>query len=209
MLGVAAVCCSDWFGLFALHTLGLPIIAGAEHIGADAAVVHGRDLGNEVQVVVRVPPLDGNALGRCWDDIPVQVNVDLAGFDSLQQDLHELGPLLDFAGLRLSLIQRSHGAIPGFLPRLAQLDPLGEGERLATTTTNEQPAAPAPRAIHLPRRRDESVSLRALAVAYEIIIRLPQVDVLRHGTPSMAEPLTGQLRGDFPPAGFGGQAGEF
>src|SRR5438067_2438742 len=75
-----------FLGGLLLDAVGLPILSGTEQPMPNLRVREGRDLGHEIQVVLRVPTLDADARsGRC-DDIPVEINVPLSGLDSLEQN---------------------------------------------------------------------------------------------------------------------------
>src|SRR5436190_18497087 len=101
-----------------------------------------------------MPTLDGQSVSSCGDDVSVEVDVFLAGFYSLEQDLHEPNPLFHFTSLRLPLVKRTDHPIASVFPGFVDLEPLSECKCLTAPTANEQPAASAPRAVHLARGRD-------------------------------------------------------
>jgi hypothetical protein len=168
-----------------LNPVGLPILSRTEQTIADLRVGEGCDLRHEIQLVMRVPTLDADAISSHRNDMPVEVHVLLSALDSVEQDLHEFNPLLDLSRLRLPPEKRPDASIGGVLPGLVNLDSLSECECLAALAAGEQPAATAPRAVHLARRRDECIAPVAPAMAYEIVVRLSEVQVLCHDDPPL------------------------
>lgn len=66
-------------------------------------------------------------------------------------------------------------ATGNFVPWFVSLDRRGKGECFAARDTGKQPATSAPRAIHLWRKCD--LCFFAVAVRYELVVRLQKVDV--------------------------------
>src|SRR3954469_25698037 len=120
-----------------------------------------------------MPAVDMNSLGRGGDRPAIEVDVDAAGPNALEQDLHELDPLRRLPRLRLPSVKVADRPVGRVFPRLVYLNALRECERFAAARASEQPSTPAPRAIHLTWGRDQCVLFGASTVAYQVVVRLP------------------------------------
>src|SRR5690242_20603653 len=115
----------------------------------------GRNLRDERQVVVRVPPVESHRGRGYRDNKSVKANVTLTDPHVRQELLHRLDPIRNVLRLRLFPHSVADITTRRLLPRFRNENPFREGEALSAVNAREKPSAPAPWAVHLRWESDQ------------------------------------------------------
>jgi hypothetical protein len=160
----------------ALSLVGKPILSAAQVLVDDSRVTDSEEVGELVELMAGVKALELNISRILFENFAIEADVQVANFDGSEERLHVTDPAID-------VLPGDAGQPPRFpilarqiLPGGFQFDTNGECERFAAAHAGEEPAAPAPRAIHLWRIRNSAIL--ALAVANDIVVRLFKVNDL-------------------------------